>query len=55
MADSNRVKVRTTMNPGEEIEVSRQEALDLERQGLLAETPPIVPVKRPVKETETNG
>lgn len=31
------VKVRTTMRPDRELEVSPQEALDLKRQGLLAE------------------
>ena len=31
------VKVRTTMRPDQELEVSPQEALDLKRQGLLAE------------------
>lgn len=30
-----RVKIKTTMRPDQELEVSHQEALDLERQGLL--------------------
>ena len=32
---SEPLKVRTTLNPDVEIEVSAQEAIDLDRQGLL--------------------
>lgn len=32
---AEKIKVRTTMRPTEPIEVSRAEALDLQRQGLL--------------------
>jgi hypothetical protein len=32
----DKIKVRTTMRPAEPIEVSESEALDLQRQGVLA-------------------
>lgn len=35
-----RVKVRTTIRPDQELEVSHQESLDLKRQGLLVEKTP---------------
>lgn len=37
MTDEWPKKVRTTMQPGREIEVGPEEHLDLSRQGLLAE------------------
>lgn len=40
--------VRTTMRPGQEIEVSDAEALDLQRQGLLVDaTEPPTPAPGP--------
>lgn len=36
MPEPKKLKVRTTMRPGEPIEITKAEALDLQRQGLLA-------------------
>lgn len=35
MPEPKRLKVRTTMRPNEPVEVTKSEALDLQRQGLL--------------------
>lgn len=35
MPEPKKIKVRTTMRPNESLEVTRAEALDLQRQGLL--------------------
>lgn len=45
-------KVRTTMQPWREIEVSDAEYLDLSRQGLLIEDPPEIRVLGTARENE---